>query len=77
MAITGEEGADGSNDCSDDGPKCVAVHIRLLARGISYDLPKARSMLHAPDPTLAIYRKMKQYSTASSPLFRMGQKPRG
>jgi hypothetical protein len=39
--------------------------------------PRALSILHTPDPRLAIYRKMKQKSTAGSPSFWMGQKPRG
>ena len=58
--------------------RAVLCVLRCMAdssfRGISYDLPKARSMLHTPDPTLAIYRKMKQNNTAGSPSFKMGQK---
>ena len=38
---------------------------------------RIESMLSFPDPTAAKYRKMKQYSTASSPPFWIGQNPRG
>ena len=42
-----------------------------------YHRSSARSMLHTPAPRLAMYRNTKQKSTASSPPFWIGQKPRG
>jgi hypothetical protein len=37
----------------------------------------AASTLHTPGPWVAIHKKMKQKSTASSPSFSIGQKPLG
>src|SRR5437870_2447205 len=55
----------------------VADHrfvVALRVRRVAYDLrPRARSRLQAPEPCVATYRNTKQYTTASSPLFWMGQ----
>jgi hypothetical protein len=64
-------------------PRPSRVPDQRLGTGIAafssslYDFCHRRSRLHVPDPCAAIYRKRKQYTTASSPPFCSGQKPRG
>jgi hypothetical protein len=52
-----------------------AIVISLLE--IYPRLVMSLSRLQEPPPANAIYRKMKQYSMASSPWFSSGVKPRG
>src|SRR6059036_1427988 len=58
-----------STDTDATGPSnALSQKRRFLARA---------SMLRRPDPLDAIYRKTKQYRTASSPLLTIGQNPPG
>jgi hypothetical protein len=54
-----------------------SLNLHGLALPPQEDYFLIESMLSFPDPTADRYRKMKQYSTASSPPFCIGHGPRG